>query len=215
MSKNGLPAKAKLLKALEQMRGMEPTSAVLDMEPLRTIFSHYLDLVGAGPFAVFGYGSLMWKPEFEPEFRERAKVYGYARQPCIKSTTYRGTPEKPGLVFGLDQGGSCVGIAQGLPVKRRAEILGNVFVRECFQGVYWPQVLTAHSIDSDKKIPCLTFVANRVSSAYAPPLPKKALRDIVLTARGKSGRCVDYWNETERHCQEVGIDWKHGLEFDS
>ena len=64
-----------------------------------------------GTLWVFGYGSLMWNPGFAHLRAEKAVLHGAHRALCIYSTHYRGTPDKPGLVFGLKAGGSCVGMA--------------------------------------------------------------------------------------------------------
>ena len=60
---------------------------------------------------LFGYGSLMWNPTIHYVERSAAKLYGYHRQFCLWTHMGRGTPEQPGLMLGLQSGGSCNGIA--------------------------------------------------------------------------------------------------------
>ena len=59
---------------------------------------------------IFAYGSLMWRPDFEFEKSSPATITGYHRRLSIVSNHYRGTFEKPGLVLGLDSGGTCKGL---------------------------------------------------------------------------------------------------------
>lgn len=214
MRKKSHPATRKDLLELNCLQGEEPSEDLLDKPPLRPLLEAILAEAEEHPrFGVFGYGSLMWDPEFEPASSQRARIYGYARRPCIKSTTYRGTPRRPGLVLGLDAGGSCTGLALGVPRAQRTAVMRHVMVRECFHGVYWPRVLTAH-VRGGGQLPCLTFVANRTSPAYVAALPPAQVRAIILAARGQRGPCVDYWTATQRHLAAMGIAWDHGLELE-
>ena len=69
---------------------------------------------------VFAYGSLTWDPGFPFEEARPALLRGYHRAFCLYSTHYRGTPERPGLVLGLDRGGACRGIAYRIAAPRVA-----------------------------------------------------------------------------------------------
>ena len=79
---------------------------------------------------VFAYGSLMWRPDFEYVESEPALLRGYHRAFCIYSHIYRGSPENPGLVLGLDNGGSCVGRAFRLNTDAAHDILAAIHARE-------------------------------------------------------------------------------------
>src|SRR5215213_5295427 len=91
---------------------------------------------GREPVWVFAYGSLMWNPDFDFAEARPAFLYGYHRGFCLYSRDYRGTPEQPGLVLGLDRGGSCHGIAYRLPADRVANSLDLIWAREMTGRVY-------------------------------------------------------------------------------
>src|SRR5437588_8944484 len=82
------------------------------------------------PVWVFAYGSLMWNPEMQFAERRPALLRGYNRSFCLYSRDYRGTPERPGLVLGLDRGGSCRGIAYRLPEQGLGPAIDRVWARE-------------------------------------------------------------------------------------
>ena len=90
----------------------------------------------AAPVWIFAYGSLMWNPEMRFAERMPARIHGYHRAFCLYSPEYRGTREKPGLVLGLDRGGSCRGIAYRLPEATLAAEIDLIWTREMTGFVY-------------------------------------------------------------------------------
>src|SRR6218665_1819649 len=92
-------------------------------------------------FWVFGYGSLMWNPGFLFEERVAARTFGYRRSLCVRSFDHRGTPQKPGLVLGLDRGGSCRGVGFKVPSGKREPVLAYLRERELFNHVYRERTL--------------------------------------------------------------------------
>ena len=199
--------------SLAHLYGRLPAADFLAQCPVsRAYFHKVLAAAERGRFAVFGYGSLMWEPGFAPAFAHPALLYGYSRRPCIKSTVYRGTPRRPGLVFGLDAGGCCRGLVLGLPAAGRRQIIRRLFVREMFQGVYRPVITRAHCIGRPA-VRCLTFVADRSSPAYAGGLGIGRVRQMVLAAAGSRGSCLDYWRQTAVRLGESGIRWDPGFDL--
>src|SRR3954452_17936771 len=85
---------------------------------------------------VFGYGSLMWRPGFPFLERQHGLLSGYHRALCVLSHVHRGTPERPGLVLGLDFGGACRGVAYRVGANKRAEGIAYLRGREQVTSVY-------------------------------------------------------------------------------
>src|SRR5580704_11186689 len=78
----------------------------------------------------------MWKPEMRFAERLPARIHGYHRSFCLYSPEYRGTRDKPGLVLGLDRGGSCRGIAYRLAEATLAAEIDLIWTREMTGFVY-------------------------------------------------------------------------------
>lgn len=155
---------------------------------------------------VFGYGSLMWNPGFPYEEAHRAVLTGYHRALCIYSTEYRGTPERPGLVFGLDQGGACQGVAFLVPAPSRAMTLHYLAERELITGIYR---LAHRSIaledGSGRNVTAICCIVERRHPQYSGRLGLAVQAAIVRSSRGRFGLDLDYVLSTHRHLAELGI----------
>ena len=121
--------------------------------------------VSAEPVWVFAYGSLMWNPEMRFAERLPARVHGWHRSFCLYSPEYRGTREKPGLVLGLDRGGSCRGIAYRLAPATLAAEIDLLWTREMTGEVYdlTPVKLTTGA----GPVAAYAFTVRRQSRDYA------------------------------------------------
>jgi glutathione-specific gamma-glutamylcyclotransferase len=119
---------------------------------------------------VFAYGSLIWNPEIEFESAHLGKVFGKHRSFCVQSTMYRGTPSEPGVVLGLDHGGSCIGIAYKLTPESKTHSIEKLYAREMPLRIYIPTLVNVHLQGSNEPearvVKALTFVANRCHQAY-------------------------------------------------
>ncbi len=152
---------------------------------------------------VFGYGSLIWNPEIDYEHAELARLHGFHRAFCIRSTRFRGTPEQPGVVLGLDRGGSCVGMAFRLnPASRRAA-LDALYEREMSANVYVASHVPV-TLACGKRIKALSFVANRASDAYQK-LPEPELLRRLSGCCGQRGHNLEYLVNTLQSLQSHGV----------
>lgn len=155
-------------------------------------------------FWVFGYGSLIWQPGFAHAETRKARIYGYRRLLCIHSHVYRGTPERPGLVLGLDRGGSCLGMAFRVPGDLRGEVLAYLRERELVTQVYQERILPV-SLSGGPVVEAVAYVVDRTHPQYTGAIdPLEAARR-VSGAAGKAGPNEDYVRNTVEHLQALGI----------
>lgn len=152
---------------------------------------------------VFGYGSLIWRPGFEVVEQKRALVRGYHRSLCLWSRINRGSPIEPGLVFGLNRGGGCRGVAFRIAADTVGTTFGQLWEREMMTGSYLPRWLRCVTADGD--VHALAFVINRHAPGYTGELGEEELLSAVRRGRGRYGACVDYVMETVRALRSHGI----------
>ncbi|WP_188910914.1 gamma-glutamylcyclotransferase [Aureimonas endophytica] len=153
---------------------------------------------------VFGYGSLIWQPGFAFEERRKARLAGYHRALCIRSYVHRGTPERPGLVFGLDRGGSCIGMAFRVTPEAGEAVLAYLRERELVTNVYREQHLPVVLADG-RRVRAVTFVADRGHPQYAGRLDPAEAATIVGGAHGRSGANVDYVRSSFAEIAALGL----------
>ena len=165
---------------------------------------HYsrLDLP-AGDLWVFGYGSLMWNPGITYARRAPARVFGYHRSLCIYSSRWRGTPERPGLVLGLDRGGCCRGVAFQVPAKDVPGALELLWEREMRRAVYQPRLVRARLPDRETQV--LTFLADPDHEGYAGKLSAARIASLVATCCGDRGPNLEYLRRTVDYLSELGM----------
>ena len=155
------------------------------------------------PLWIFGYGSLIWHPGFEPAEVRPALLHGWHRRFCNWSHNYRGTPERPGLMLGLDRGGACRGMAFRVREAERREVLLYLMERELDNGIYEPRRLPAATAGGPLRP--LAFVVDRGHPAYAGQLPEDAIVEVLATGRGTRGSARDYLANLVAHLDAAGL----------
>ena len=158
---------------------------------------------------VFAYGSLMWDPGFAFVSRQPGVLSGYHRAFCIFSHHYRGTPEMPGLVLGLDRGGACRGMVYGVAADTEQSVRAYLWEREIGNdGVYVEKNLRVR-LDDANEVTALTYVADRKHPQYAGKLADADLVRFMRQGVGQRGRCLDYCANTVKHLEELGFRESH------
>ncbi len=180
-------------------------SAVLSECERRRLLESFLRTVPRKrEFWVFGYGSLMWDPGFAHDECCDARIFGYHRAFCIYSHRYRGTPERPGLVLGLDRGGSCWGKAYRVAPCQVEETIAYLWEREMVTGVYEARNVTVRA-KSGRDIGGHAFVVDRKHQQYTGGLCVKTTAELITQGHGRRGACRDYLANTVAHLDELGI----------
>jgi len=159
-----------------------------------------------GDLWVFGYGSPMWRPGFEFIEQVPARLIGEHRALCVYSFDHRGTPEKPGLVLGLDRGGACRGIAFRVAAKHRAATVDYLRGREQTTHVY-REVMRSVWLENEarERISAMAYVVDRGHVQYAGRLTLAEQVRYVRQGHGRSGNNRDYVLSTVKSIEAQGL----------
>ena len=161
-----------------------------------------------GRLYVFAYGSLIWRPGFAHAAAHPALLRGFHRRFCLWSHRYRGTPEQPGLVLGLDRGGACRGVAFGVPAAEAAAVIAYLDDRELPDGaeqVYHRRLLPLRLLDSGRMVRAVAYVANRGCRLYCGRLPPDRAAAAIARGHGQMGANRDYLMNTLHHLRSMGV----------
>jgi len=170
----------------------------------RTMLDETLRSWGGGDdLWVFGYASLIWRPEFDADEQRGAAVHGWHRALRMRSRINRGTPQRPGLVFALVSGGSCRGMVYRVARGRAEQELERLWAREMPTGVYDPRWLPCRTPHGTVR--ALAFTLDRTSPAHTGEIAEAEMLDILRHARGRYGSTLDYLLETAASLRQRGI----------
>lgn len=162
---------------------------------------------------IFGYGSLMWNPGFPFLRAETARLEGYHRQLCVYSFHYRGQPDQPGLVFGLDEGGHCRGLAFEVAAADWDGTIAYLRQREQITMVYAEMEMPVALEGSGEAVTAVTYVVDRNHPQCACGLDGEEILRLVRQGVGEAGLCEDYVRNTHGHLEKLGIaePWLDGI----
>ena len=153
---------------------------------------------------VFGYASLIWRPEFTALEAHRTQVHGWHRALRMWSRINRGTPQCPGLVFALLRGGSCQGLVYRIAADAARDTLARLWAREMPMTVYEPRWLPC-TIPGGT-VPALAFTLPKDSPSHTGVLAPARLRQIFSQASGRFGSTHDYAVQTLQALRAQGIE---------
>jgi len=190
--------------------GPDPEAAHLDdrdYEEMLDLFE--AQLPASEPLWLFGYGSLIWKPEIDHVEERVAVARGWHRSFCMNMTRWRGTRESPGLMMALDRGGQCKGVAFRLTDGDRCQKLDRLLRREVTlkPTSYHPRLLNLTSVEGSLK--ALAFVINRKGTTYTGPLSEGEVVERLATSCGHWGSGADYLYNTVKNLEARGIHDTH------
>lgn len=165
------------------------------------------DVDPTAPLWVFGYGSLLWNPEFPVAERVGALLSGYHRAFCMRSVHHRGSAEAPGLVLALDEtpGASCEGLALRAEPGSEAATLQALRDRELISSAYRECLLPLDLTDG-RRITALAYVIQRDHAQYCGGLSLEEQARIIARSHGGRGPNADYLFNTHAHLAALGVE---------
>ncbi len=189
------------LRALADVGGQE--WLVTDEERDQSRAEMTKHLAKGAPVWIFAYGSLMWNPAMHVAVSKRAQIFGYHRSYCLNLVLGRGSLEKPGLMLGLDRGGSCIGVAHKIAGEHVQSELEILWMREMLGTTYFPKWLRADVAGKQQNV--LTFIANREGQRYLGPKPLRYAAKRIAMSSGILGTNREYLYNTNRELEALGI----------
>jgi len=153
---------------------------------------------------IFGYGSLLWNPTISYETQYLAKIYGFHRSFCMKTHLGRGSFKNPGLMLGLDKGGSCIGSAYKLNKDDAIKNIDILFKREMVTGAYKPKLLKT-KLDNNEIVFSLAFTVDKKHKNYFNDKNTSVKARMISKANGFLGTCREYFEYTLESLEELNI----------
>jgi cation transport protein ChaC len=158
-------------------------------------------------FWVFGYGSLLWNPEFEYIESVPAVLTGFARSFCMWSIHHRGSIDVPGLVLALDAqpAATCQGVAFRIGPEFAQKSLADLRERELVSSAYTEHSVSLRTSDA-RDLKALAYVIDPLHAQYTGSLSLDDQADIIAKATGGRGPNSEYLFNTASHLVELGME---------
>lgn len=155
---------------------------------------------------VFGYGSLLWNPGFEPVEAVRADLAGYRRSFCMLSIHHRGSVEEPGLVLALDADADehCTGVAFRVAGDEQERVLAALRERELISSAYVERHVPL-ALGDGRAVEALAYVIEPAHEQYCRFDLEEQARRIAFAVGGR-GPNTEYLYNTADHLVQMGIE---------
>jgi cation transport protein ChaC len=190
----------------EEERGFGEQWTPLTETDLEDMATDLIGQCGQDPLWVFAYGSLIWKPTFDPIETRRATAVGWHRSFCMELTAWRGTPEQPGLMMALDRGGRCNGVVFRLSDDVRKDEIKKMLRREIVFREEVDMVRFIKVQAEQGELRAIVFWAGpKDGDGIALKLPLERVAWVLARACGYGGSCAEYLYNTVSHLEALGI----------
>ena len=189
----------------DKIKSISGSDKVLTTEELLNARRNIIPDEGIGEdIYIFAYGSLLWNPTVDYEEECLAKIYGFHRSFCMKTNLGRGSFKKPGLMLGLDRGGSCRGSALKLKKSEAIKNIDILFRREMVTGAYKPKLLKT-ILEDGRKVMSLAFTVDKKHKNYFQNKDIQTKAIMISNAHGFLGTCEEYFSNTLQSLSELNI----------
>ncbi|XP_030642311.1 glutathione-specific gamma-glutamylcyclotransferase 1 isoform X1 [Chanos chanos] len=168
---------------------------------------------------IFGYGSLVWKPDFKFKKREIGYIQGYKRRFWHGDTFHRGDKDMPGRVVTLveDHEACTWGVAYEVTDSQIEQSLKYLNERESVLGGYVTKVVEFTPREqSQNTLLALVYIATSDNPRYLGPASPKEIAAQIAICRGRTGHNIEYLLRLvefmRMYCPEVEDDHLFSIE---
>uniref|UniRef100_A0A0B8RR68 Gamma-glutamylcyclotransferase n=1 Tax=Philothamnus irregularis TaxID=1899461 RepID=A0A0B8RR68_9SAUR len=148
------------------------------------------------PLWVFGYGSLVWRPDFEFTSRKVGYIQGYSRRFWQGDTFHRGNEKMPGRVVTLqeDYNGCTWGVGYELHGLQIAAVLKYLNMREAVLGGYDTKLVKFYpqEEEADEPVLALVYIATPQNPSYLGPASEDDIAAQIVVSSGRAGHNIEY-----------------------
>ena len=164
---------------------------------------------------LFGYGSLIWRPDIDYVSRRPARVRGWSRRFWQGSHDHRGVPEAPGRVVTLirEEDAHCDGMAYLVDADVIEDTFSRLDHRE--KNGYERHRVRLEFADGHDRADGVVYIAPEGNFAYLGPAPVPDIARQIHRSKGPSGRNIDYLLDLARALRDQGARDDHVFELEN